>query len=89
MKNNLFSVLKILSSDYADYGGNIKRWADPNQNYPDCSCGCKYFVSLKEPFNNDWGVCANKNSPRAGLLTWEHQAGYNCFEMENNNESNI
>jgi hypothetical protein len=28
----------------------------------------------------DWGVCTNPRGPRKGLLTWEHQAGYGCFE---------
>lgn len=81
MKNNLFVCLKILPTDYDEYGGEIKRWADSNKNYPDCSCGCKFFVELENQ-GADWGVCANPNSPRKGLLTWEHQAGFDCFEEE-------
>jgi hypothetical protein len=30
----------------------------------------------------DWGVCAKAGAPRAGLLTFEHQAGYSCFEAD-------
>lgn len=81
-KSNLFGVLKILPTDYEDYGGEIKRWADPQKDYPDCSRGCKYFVPLNGDFQYDWGVCSNKNAPRAGLLTWEHQTGVDCFEPE-------
>lgn len=80
--SNLFSVLKILPTDYQEYGGEIKRWADVDKDYPDCSRGCKHFVKLDRNLGNDWGVCANKNSPRAGMLTWEHQTGVNCFEKE-------
>lgn len=78
-KDILWKVLKILPTDYKCYGGEIVRWEDDKKSYPDCSGGCKYFVPLEGDRGNDWGVCANKNSPRAGLLTWEHQAGFNCF----------
>ena len=37
----------------------------------DCSCGCKVCIELQD--SGDWGVCCNPESPRAGLLTWEHQ----------------
>lgn len=87
MKNNLFVCLKILPTDYDEYGGEIKRWKDNDKNYPDCSCGCKFFIGLENQ-SADWGVCANPNSPRKGLLTWEHQAGFDCFVEEDNlNES--
>lgn len=78
----LFKCLKILPSDYQEYGGEVKRWEDKEKDYPDCSRGCKFFVKLHEPYNFDWGVCSNLNAPRAGLLTWEHQAGFGCFERE-------
>ena len=83
---HLFTILKKLPSDYSDYGGNIKRWEKENESYPDCSCGCKHFVPLEGSLGYDWGVCANPNSPRVGLLTWEHQAGYECFEQGDDNE---
>jgi hypothetical protein len=77
-QSKLKSVLKILPTDYEDYGGEIKRWADPEKDYPDCSRGCKYVVKI----DKDWVVCTNPKSPRAGMLTWEHQAGFGCFEPE-------
>ena len=73
-----WDCVKRLPTDYSDYGGEIERWAD-GDDYPDCSSGCKYWLAL----DNDWGVCNNVNSPRAGLLTWEHQAGKGCFEYGN------
>lgn len=76
----LLKVLKILPTDYEEYGGEIKRWSDPEKDYPDCSRGCKHFVPLEGELKYDWGVCAKPNSPRSGLLTWEHQTGVDCFE---------
>lgn len=86
LHSHLFTILKKLPSDYSDYGGNIKRWEKENESYPDCSCGCKYFVPLEGSLGYDWGVCANPNSSRVGLLTWEHQSGYGCFEQGDYNE---
>jgi hypothetical protein len=77
----LFQMLKRLPTDYADYGGEIERWAD-GDNYPDCSCGCKYFLPLEGELGADWGVCGNPWGPRAGLLTFEHQAGRGCFNLD-------
>lgn len=74
----LWNVVRILSTDYSEYGGHVIRWQDPDRDYPDCSGGCRHFHAM----DADWGVCCNPESPRAGLLTWEHQAGYNCFEEE-------
>lgn len=79
---NLFEVLIVLPTDYAEYGGEVKRWEHNDVNYPDCSAGCRFFVPLEEPHSMDWGVCAKKGAPRAGLLTWEHQAGFGCFKAE-------
>jgi hypothetical protein len=83
-KDPLWQVVKILSTDYTDYGGNIERWSDPNLSYPDCSSGCRYYRRLISEYDDiedaDWGVCCNPKSPRAGLLTWEHQAGEGCWE---------
>lgn len=72
----LWNVVRILSTDYSEYGGHVLRWQHDNQDYPDCSSGCQHFWAL----DSDWGVCRNPDAPRAGLLTFEHQAGYNCFE---------
>jgi len=82
----LWQVVKILPTDYKDYGGNIERWADTISDYPDCSSGCRYFRRLHSEHNAvedaDWGVCTNPRGPRAGLLTWEHQAGFDCWERQ-------
>jgi hypothetical protein len=79
----LLNCMKILPTDYQEYGGEIKRWEKSDLNYPDCSSGCKYYVLLEGKLGMDWGVCSKKDSPRAGLLTFEHQAGFGCFEQEN------
>ena len=84
---NLFNCLKVLPTDYDEYGGDIKRWQDPKLAYPDCSSGCRHFVLLDGKLGADWGVCGKPESPRAGLLTWEHQAGFGCFE-EGEDEEN-
>lgn len=39
---------------------------------PDCASGCKHFHPLKGAAGMDWGVCMEPNSPRKGLLTFEH-----------------
>lgn len=83
-RDPLWQVVKILPTDYTDYGGEIERWAAAEKNYPDCSSGCRHYRRLHSQYEDvadaDWGVCANPESPRAGLLTWEHQAGYECWE---------
>jgi hypothetical protein len=43
-----------------------------NHSLPDCSCGCKYFIELSGMVGSDWGVCYHPESPRRGLLTFEH-----------------
>lgn len=75
MMNVNWDVVRVLPTDYEEYGGEIKRWST-SEDYPDCSSGCKWWI----PIDNDWGVCNNVNSPRAGLLTFEHQAGKTCYE---------
>ena len=79
---DLFKVLKVLPTDYKDYGGEVERWADDKLAYPDCSCGCRFFVPLDGGLGADWGVCSKVGAPREGLLTWEHQAGFDCFEED-------
>lgn len=76
---HLLATAKVLPTDYKDYGGKVERWLDPVKAYPDCSAGCKFAVWLEPPFDGDWCVCANPKSPRVGLLTFEHQAGFECF----------
>jgi hypothetical protein len=73
-------IVKILPTDYTDYGGEVERWKD-RDDYPDCSCGCKWFAKLEGDLGYDWGVCTKVDSARAGMLTWEHQTGKDCFEQ--------
>jgi hypothetical protein len=75
-----WDIVKVLQTDYSDYGGKVVRWESNYEDYPDCSCGCKWFIPLEGLLGSDWGVCTKKKSPRAGLLTFEHQAGRGCFE---------
>jgi len=42
----LFTLLKRLPTDYTDYGGEVLRWAD-GDDYPDCSCGCRWFLPFR------------------------------------------
>jgi hypothetical protein len=83
---NLLEKCKILDTDYDDFGGKIHRGTDPDANYSDCSCGCKHFIPLYnevyDDADTDFGVCTNPKSRRCGLLTFEHQAGFGCFEIE-------
>lgn len=48
---------------------------------PDCSCGCRWFHEVQGPRAGDWGVCFCPESPRAGLLTFEHM-GCSCWKGE-------
>jgi hypothetical protein len=75
---SLLDCLKVLPTDYEEFGGEIKRWKDPKLNYPDCS-GCKFFVPL-DSHGIDLGVCSKKTSPRAGMLTWRRMSGFGCYE---------
>lgn len=78
----LFTVLRRLPTDYADYGGQVVRWEGEGADWGDmdCSAGCRWARKLKGELGCDWVVCANPTSPRAGLLTFEHQAGRGCYE---------
>lgn len=97
MKNIHKHLLNILIKKDEDYQpwGKVERWADPNKGYPDCSCGCKWAMWLEDKKNEpgkpiqylsmDWCVCANPESHRVGLLTFEHQ-GCEKFEGERDEE---
>jgi hypothetical protein len=78
----LWAVCRRLETDYEPYGV-----LPDEQRGPDCSCGCHWFHELEGRRGMDWGVCGNPRSPRAGLLTFEHQGGWasglvQCFEQE-------
>jgi hypothetical protein len=63
-------VCQKLPSDFKPYGKRDRARTEP---CADCSCGCVHFLPLNGEVGMDWGVCANPKSPRAGLLTFEHQ----------------
>jgi hypothetical protein len=69
--------------DYTPYGQD-ERWANPALDYADCSCGCRHYFLLAnrdgQELGYDWGVCANPESHRCALLTFEHQ-GCHQFEL--------
>jgi hypothetical protein len=54
-------------TDFEPYG---KRKRKANL---DCSCNCRWYYKLAGQLGQDWGVCANPEGSRAGLLTFEHQ----------------
>lgn len=74
----LWTLCRKLPTDFEPYGERDRDTADP---CADCSCGCRHFIPLEGELGSDWGVCANPKSPRAGLLTFEHQ-GCPQFETE-------
>ena len=78
--DRLYAMLKCLPSDFAPWG---ERDRDTDEVCADCSCGCDWYIALEdvgdEHLSMDWGVCSNPQSPRAGLLTFEHQG---CREFK-------
>ena len=78
--DDLWAVAPKLPGDYAPYG-EVERWADETEAYPDCSCGCAFAAWLAGGLGADWCVCTNPASHRTGLLTFEHQ-GCQAFEPE-------
>ena len=83
LHDQLWAVCQCLPTDFEPYG---TRKRDETINgeekwYQDCSCGCKFFKSVEGKEGMDWGVCYNENSPRKGLLTFEHQ-GCPKFELD-------
>ena len=65
----LWQITKKLPSDFEPYG---ERSRDDDYG-PDCSVDCKWFLPVEGNLGLDWGTCFNSDSPRAGLLTFEHQ----------------
>lgn len=72
LHERLHALVKHLPTDFEPYG-------ERERDGPDCSCGCRWFLPLEGKLGMDWGICANTRSPRAGLLTFEHQG---CPEYE-------
>jgi len=77
----LWSLCRKLPSDFRPYGERDRAKAE---SPADCSSGCRHFLPLDGEVGTDWGVCANPKSPRAGLLTFEHQG---CPEFEADTEA--
>jgi hypothetical protein len=85
----LWGTAKILLTDYTPYG---KVARDDGADYwgADCSCGCTWFHPLDGERGMDWGVCFNPESPRCGLLTFEHQGcKYCCVGIEEDEDYDI
>jgi len=79
MHEKLWQIVRRLKTDYEPFG-------KAEREGPDCSAGCRHFVKLAGEVGNDWCVCANPDSPRSGLLTFEHQ-GWAAFEAIPQDES--
>lgn len=75
--DHLLQITKKLPTDWKPWG-EVDRDSPDNGFDGDCSC-CLHAVALEDPFGGDWVVCANQGSPRAGLMTFEHQAGHGCY----------
>jgi hypothetical protein len=84
MHKFLLTIVPQLPTDFEPYG---ERSRDTDWG-PDCSCGCKHFLPLEGELRSDWGVCANPDSPRVGLLTFEHQ-GCKQFEYDHRLDAEI
>jgi hypothetical protein len=74
MHEKLWQLCKKLETDYEPYGKALR-----GGYFFDCSSGCRHYLELAGKLGQDWGVCSNPESPRAGLLTFEHQ-GCSAFE---------
>lgn len=70
-----WNVVRVLPTDYHDFGGRIERFAHPEEFYPECK-NCRFFKKINE---EGWGICISVDAPRSGLLTYESQAGFDCF----------
>jgi hypothetical protein len=73
---HLLQIVKSLPTDFEPWG---QRDRDNCDNFGDCSCGCRWYHILAGRRGHDWGVCACPESPRSGLLTFEHQG---CPQFE-------
>ena len=60
MHEKLLKIVRTLETDYEPYG-------KVEQDNSDCSCGCRHFVKLAGDAGEEWGVCANPDSARAGF----------------------
>lgn len=79
--DHLLKIAKHLPTDHEPFGEVTEAMREAG-TFADCSMGCRHFAPLEGALGADWGVCCNPASARVGLLTFEHQAGHGCFEME-------
>ena len=75
---DLFKAVKKLPTDY-------EPWGRRKRNGNDCSVHCRWYHILAGMRGEDWGICANPKSPRAGLLTFEHM-GCPQYELDKRSE---
>ena len=73
----LFDIAKRMPTDFEPWGQRSRTGDALTQ--PDCSCECRFFNRLDGSAGLDWGVCANPQSLRAGLLTYQN---FGCLEFE-------
>jgi hypothetical protein len=79
---HLLLIVRTLPTDFTPWG---ERDRAKCQCSADCPCGCRWFHTLAGRAGHDWGICANLDSPRVGLLTFEHQ-GCPAFEKDARHE---
>lgn len=72
---HMLAIVRSLPTDYTPWG------TVEHDGQGDCSSGCAHALPLPGKLGMDWVVCARAGGPRAGLLTFEHQAGRGCFEL--------
>ncbi len=78
---HLLAVVPQSAADYTSLGGGQAGMDLGAGCGRDCSSGCKWYLELAGELGRDWGICANPNSHRVGLLTFEHQGCANFEHM--------
>ena len=73
--HRLLELAEEKDTDFEPYGIRTRE----GEKWQDCSVGCRHFAVLAGPLGSDRGICMSPRSPRAGLLTFEHQG---CPEFE-------
>ncbi len=73
LHDDLWKVHRPTLEEFKRDGG----WTEHTNGQPDCSSGsgCKWWVSIYD----DFGVCTNQKSCRAGQLTFDN---WGCFDFE-------
>ena len=76
----LWEACRRLPTDWEPVGQ--RQWHGRREARPDCD-KCHWFVELLRT-SPDWGVCANPESERTGLLTYREQG---CWKHEPENKA--